>query len=166
MGRPATPSSTAPGREPASIADVQQFRHLVTLTEHSVRRRLAAIAAQEGLSVARWDVLYLVGEDAGRTMSELADYTLLPAATVTRLVDGMVRDGLVRKETDPSDRRRTLVRLTADGAARSRRVARRIERRRHAILDAAEAAGLAALAQRLYPADDDTPPGRAARVAG
>jgi DNA-binding MarR family transcriptional regulator len=82
-------------------------------------------------------------------MTALADYTLLPAPTVTRLVDRMVCDGLVETQTDPRDRRRTLVGLTAEGEARYRRIARRLDRPGDAIVDAGEAAALAALAERL-----------------
>jgi DNA-binding MarR family transcriptional regulator len=48
-------------------------------------------------------------------MSELADAVLLSRSGVTRLVDRMVRAGLVRREQCPEDRRSLYATLTPEG---------------------------------------------------
>src|SRR5882757_9582431 len=53
-------------------------------------------------------------EPAGpRTPAELADAAGVTRATMTGLIDTLERDGLVRREPDPDDRRMMSVRLTA-----------------------------------------------------
>jgi DNA-binding MarR family transcriptional regulator len=47
--------------------------------------------------------------------SRLADAVLCTSGGMTKIVDRLVRAGLVARETDPTDRRGVLVRLTAAG---------------------------------------------------
>lgn len=51
-------------------------------------------------------------------MSDLAAQTTLTASGLTRAVDRLERDGLVRREACPNDRRVSYAVLTDDGAAR------------------------------------------------
>jgi len=51
-------------------------------------------------------------------MSDLAAQTELSTSGVTRLVDRLERDGLVRRESSPGDRRTTYAALTSEGAKR------------------------------------------------
>jgi DNA-binding MarR family transcriptional regulator len=50
-------------------------------------------------------------------MKDLADALVHSASGLTRLVDGLERDGYARREVDPSNRRATLVVLTPEGLA-------------------------------------------------
>jgi len=50
-----------------------------------------------------------------RTPAELADAAGVTRATMTGLVDTLERDGFVKREPDPHDRRMTSVRLTSGG---------------------------------------------------
>lgn len=50
-----------------------------------------------------------------RTPAELADAAGVTRATMTGLVDTLERDGFVKREPDPTDRRTISVRLTAKG---------------------------------------------------
>jgi DNA-binding MarR family transcriptional regulator len=49
------------------------------------------------------------------TVKEVAAYLTLDPSTVSRLLGEAEAEGLVVREHDPADRRRTVVRLTADG---------------------------------------------------
>ena len=55
-------------------------------------------------------------------MTDLATQTMLSTSGVTRLVDRLQRSGLVRRESDPADRRSTYAALTAEGADRLQQV--------------------------------------------
>ena len=48
-------------------------------------------------------------------MGEIADGLVNRASDLTRLVDKMERQGLVRRKPDPADRRRMIVNATAAG---------------------------------------------------
>ncbi len=51
-------------------------------------------------------------------MGELAQQVTFPASTFSRMLDKMEASELVERETDPSNRRATLVRLTSLGVER------------------------------------------------
>src|SRR3954468_16129523 len=68
---------------------------LVSRAERRLVERLAALLAQEGGSVEQWRVLSAVADGAGHPMTEIAEYALMPAPSLTKLVDRMVADTLV-----------------------------------------------------------------------
>jgi len=74
------------------------------------------------LPLASYDVLVQLAEAPDRSlrMSELADAVLLSRSGLTRLVDRLVREGLVERRSCPSDLRGTLAVLTPAGLARLR----------------------------------------------
>jgi len=55
------------------------------------------------------------GECGPRTPAELAEAAGVTRATMTGLIDTLERDGFVKREPDPDDRRMMSVRLTAKG---------------------------------------------------
>ncbi|SRR6266567_1774257 len=74
------------------------------------------LETEQGLPITFYDVLTQLSRAGGRLrMSELADAVVLSRSGVTRLVDRMVRAGLVRREHCPTDRRSSYAVLTADG---------------------------------------------------
>jgi DNA-binding MarR family transcriptional regulator len=74
------------------------------------------LEAERGLPITVFDVLAQLSQAGGQLrMSELADAVLLSRSGVTRLVDRMERDGLVRREACPTDRRASYATLTAEG---------------------------------------------------
>ncbi|MCG3143234.1 MAG: Transcriptional repressor MprA [Gammaproteobacteria bacterium] len=81
---------------------------------------LDGFLARRGLLQGRWWVLILLmrEDDLTSTPSELAEKSGVSRATMTRLIDGLARDGLVKRLGDRSDRRKYSIRLTAAGQAR------------------------------------------------
>jgi len=86
--------------------------------------RVAWQAAQEcGMtSPERGRLLWVIGDKSVRA-GLVAQQLKLSAGAVTELVEVLVREGLVRRETDPDDRRAVVLALTAEG----RRVCERYE---------------------------------------
>ncbi|MFZ5623535.1 MAG: MarR family winged helix-turn-helix transcriptional regulator [Gemmatimonadota bacterium] len=78
-----------------------------------------ACLSQVGLSHNRFTILFLLcrADDAGLTPSELADRLGVPRATMTGLLDGLERDGLIQRVRTASDRRSVMIRLTSRGRA-------------------------------------------------
>jgi DNA-binding MarR family transcriptional regulator len=73
----------------------------------------AALAGAE-LTLAQYRVLVFL--DAGdRPASDVAALLDVTPSTVTSVVDGLVGRSLVRRGTDPSDRRRVVLQLTHEG---------------------------------------------------
>jgi DNA-binding MarR family transcriptional regulator len=79
-------------------------------------RRSEQDDASDGISSARLSALSSLVFGGGRTIGALADAEGVTAPTMTRLVAGMERDGIVVRAPDPSDRR--AVRLEATPAGR------------------------------------------------
>jgi DNA-binding MarR family transcriptional regulator len=70
-----------------------------------------------GLAVTEFDVLITLfnAPDHRLRMSDLADRVLLSPAGATHLITRLERDRLVRREVDPTDRRKWFAVLTDDG---------------------------------------------------
>jgi len=122
--------------------------------ERRLTRRLAQVLAHHDCTVERWRALNALAHGESHRMSELAEFTQLPPASLTRLVDGLVADNLVHRKPDPRDRRGVLVHITERGQALAATLSERIaaerllgdvdEREAAALMDAL-AAVLAAL---------------------
>jgi DNA-binding MarR family transcriptional regulator len=90
-----------------------------------VRDLDAELQQAHGLSLSSYEVLLLLAGAPARMqrMSELANATLITLGGVTRLVDRLEREGLVRRERCPSDARGILAVLTDAGYERLRSAA-------------------------------------------
>ncbi|MFI1912149.1 MarR family winged helix-turn-helix transcriptional regulator [Nocardia sp. NPDC020380] len=91
---------------------------------HGLIARLEEIWKANGLSGLDLNALIRLTRSPGRKlrMTDLATQTALSTSGVTRLVDRLERNGFVRREPDPADRRSSYAVLTAAGATRVARV--------------------------------------------
>jgi len=82
--------------------------------------RFAAQFEEHRLSAVEFEVLLRLARSPGRRlrMTDLAGQTSLSTSGVTRVVDRMDRDGLVRREACASDRRSSYAVITDDGVTR------------------------------------------------
>jgi len=84
-----------------------------THIEAEIRRRLRE---RFDISLARFDYMaQLYRYRDGLKMRDLSRYLMVTGGNVTGLTDDLARDGLVIRESSPSDRRAWIVRLTAKG---------------------------------------------------
>jgi DNA-binding MarR family transcriptional regulator len=83
------------------------------------------LAADAGMPLGWYDVLlHLAEAPTGRLrMAELADHVLLSRSGLTRLVDRLQAEGLVRREPSENDARGTYTVLTEEGRGRLRAAA-------------------------------------------
>lgn len=100
----------------ADITAVVTFLHLLR-TATDLSDALDACLQQHALLQGRWWVLILLMREVDGTAapSALADKAGVSRATMTGLLDGLERDGLVERILDKDDRRRVAIRLTAAG---------------------------------------------------
>jgi DNA-binding MarR family transcriptional regulator len=120
---------------------------LIGDAERRLTRRLATILVQHDCTVERWRALNLLAPGDSHRMSELAEFTQLPPASLTRLIDGMVTDNLVHRKADPRDRRSVLVHITDRGLALQARLSEQIAAEQ--LLGDADERELGALADAL-----------------
>jgi DNA-binding MarR family transcriptional regulator len=105
----------------------QQLLHLLSHMQHRVTTRVAAALRKHRSSIEEWQVLSLLADGRGHSMSDIAEFALTPAPTMTKLIDQMVANNLVYRRVDPADRRRVLVFLAARGRAAHRRLRPEVE---------------------------------------
>jgi DNA-binding MarR family transcriptional regulator len=148
--RPATERpDEARAPRPAEVVEA-----LLRLT-NTLRRRHDARFADYELSGPR---MRLLGAMSGRPrlrMGDLAARLGLSARTITTLVDALEREGLLIRRPDPTDRRATLVELTATGGGyleRVKAVQQELAEQFVAPLSAAERTQLYDLLRRLQAA--------------
>ncbi|MGE5803906.1 MAG: MarR family winged helix-turn-helix transcriptional regulator [Gemmatimonadota bacterium] len=115
-----------PHPAPAAVRAIADRLHSAAI---HVLRRLRVEDKVMGLSAPRTSALSVIVFRGPITMSELAEAEQVKPPTITRLVEGLVRRGLVRRVSDASDGRVQRVEATAAGRGllnrgRARRVAR------------------------------------------
>lgn len=89
-----------------------------------VTAQLDPIHARHGLSGNDFDTLIRLARSSGSRlrMTDLATQTSLSTSGITRIVDRLERQNLVRREACPSDRRSSYAVLTDEGERRLRAV--------------------------------------------
>ncbi len=70
-------------------------------------------AAKYGISIGTWYFLRVLWEEDGLTQTELSDRIGIVGPTTVMAINRMVRDGLAVRMTDPHDRRKGRIYLTA-----------------------------------------------------
>ncbi|MCF6228105.1 MAG: MarR family transcriptional regulator [Planctomycetes bacterium] len=71
---------------------------------------------REDCTMPQFDVLaQLCREEKGLTFSALSERLLVTAGNLTGIVDRLEKQGYVRRETNPRDRRQTFIRVTEEG---------------------------------------------------
>jgi DNA-binding MarR family transcriptional regulator len=101
---------------------MRAWRNLLRAHAQVTRILEGELDERHNLPLASYDVLVQLSEAPGRAlrMSELADAVLLSRSGLTRLVDRLVKEGLVERRSCPSDLRGTLAALTPAGFDRLR----------------------------------------------
>jgi DNA-binding MarR family transcriptional regulator len=89
---------------------------LLARAEYRATRRLETALRDANLTAEQWRVLTLLADGTGHPMTEIAGYAMVPAPTLTKIVDRLIDRTLVHRRIDPADRRRVLVFLTSRGA--------------------------------------------------
>jgi MarR family transcriptional regulator, organic hydroperoxide resistance regulator len=88
---------------------------LLAQAEHRVTRRIECALRAADISSEQWRVLSLLADGTGHPMSEIANYALVPAPTLTKIIDRLIDRTLVYRRVDSEDRRRVLVFLSSRG---------------------------------------------------
>ena len=70
-----------------------------------------------GLTTPKMRALAVLSVMDGLAIGELAVYAVVEQSTLSRALDALAADGLVRRETDPTDSRTTRVFITDAGRA-------------------------------------------------
>jgi len=107
---------------PEASAAIQAFVRLVRASVAVTGKLSTQLSADHGLTLNAYEALLWLARAPDRRMRrvDLADSLLLTASGVTRLLDGLERDGLVGRDVCATDRRVTYAVLTDAGRAKLR----------------------------------------------
>ena len=86
-------------------------------TVRALRAHIDRMLSQHGLRLGQYQLLRMLWERDGRTPRELAERAGVEMPTVTRTVQRMIRDGLVRRVANPRDARSVHIFATRKGRA-------------------------------------------------
>lgn len=102
------------------------LNRLLGQVERRVSRLLEPILVPEGLTVDQWRVLDLLSDGVGHPMSDIAGRIVVPAPTLTKLIDKLVDAAAVYRLVDGRDRRRVLAFISDNGRTVHSRLHRRV----------------------------------------
>ena len=146
---------TPPATSPTTSPEIEAFIRLVRAGIAVPRQLSAQLSADHGLSMNAYEALLQLFRAPDRRMRrvDLANSLLLTAGGVTRLLDGLERDGFVARDECASDRRVSYAVLTSAGRTKLREATRSHTRQIRELLgglyDGDELAQLCALLDRL-----------------
>ncbi len=134
--------------------DLENFLpYRLSVLSNTVSTALAgAYARRFGLSIPQWRVIAVLARTPGLSAAAVAERTAMDKVAVSRAVAGLARAGRVRRALDQSDRRRSVLTLTARGREVYTRIvpyALEYERRLLAELAPSEQSLFAAVLTRL-----------------
>jgi DNA-binding MarR family transcriptional regulator len=111
---------TARPHPPLDVAEMAAWHALIHAHARIIRQLEAELEAEHSLTLAAYEVLAHLSEAPGRRlrMSELATFAVLTPSGLTRLVDKLVRDGLVERERCSGDARVVYAVVTPEGVRR------------------------------------------------
>jgi DNA-binding MarR family transcriptional regulator len=144
-------SATAPDTSTA----IDVFVRLVRANAAVTRQLSALLSADHGLNLSAYEALLSLARapDSRMRRVDLANGLLLTAGGVTRLLDGLEREGFVAREECDTDRRVSYAVLTKAGRDKLREASKSHTRQIRELLggpfDEAELAQLVALLNRL-----------------
>ena len=99
---------------PLKLETFLPFR--MSLASNLVSARIAeTYRAEFGLTMTQWRLMAVLGERPGLTATELTQITALDKVAVSRAAAALTERGLLRKQTQKEDGRRSALTLTDDG---------------------------------------------------
>jgi len=116
QGSPTERVGRSPRKSPDRASDIDLFNSVPALmrqVHRGLSRGMEQRAAKYGISIGTWYFLRVLWEEDGLTQSELSERIGIVGPTTVMAINRMVRDGLAVRLTDPDDRRKGRIYLTA-----------------------------------------------------
>ena len=100
---------------------------LLLQARESVMAHTRPSLREHGLSDQQWRVLRVLGEHGTVETGRVAREAYILGPSLTGVLARMERDGLIRRERDPADQRRTVIEATAKGLKLVDKLSRTVE---------------------------------------
>ncbi len=102
---------------------MEALRYGILAMQREGQRQLAGLLKPLGLTPSQAEVVRVVAEFGPLHIRRLGGMLICETGSPWRLVDSLVRKGILTKQVDPDDVRRSLISLSAEGANAAARVA-------------------------------------------
>lgn len=100
---------------------ITEVFELIDKTAKNLKKFQRLTIRESGLTPPQYQVLYSLWDRDEMPLKDLASACYSTRATITGLIDGLERKGLVSRRPNPKDRRSLLAALTDEGRALQRR---------------------------------------------
>jgi len=94
----------------------EQVGHLLRRAHQRATQIFLEGFAEAGLTPTQWAALARLAEEGAASQNHLGRLTAMDPATVQGVIRRLEARGLIDREPDPDDRRRTRLKLSAEGA--------------------------------------------------
>lgn len=111
----------------ANHAEVSRAINALRRMVRGLRAAAEAVERDLKVSAAQLFVLSELAESPDQSVKDLAQVTMTTHSTVSEIVSQLLAKGLVTRSTDPTDARRSVLRLTRQGSNLLRRSPRAIQ---------------------------------------
>ncbi len=125
-------TASSPARSVLAL-DSSVFFKLVRVVNLTARPFSESIGQAHHLSLNEWRVLLVLANHPGVAASEVTALTGLDKMTVSRALAALGRRGRVVRKVDAADKRRMLLRLSAEGERLYERIGTPAKQREHAL---------------------------------
>jgi DNA-binding MarR family transcriptional regulator len=101
--------------------------YLVAGANRQMRNSISQCTAEEGLTEEHWRILFVLSDEQGHSMGQLAEAVLLNHPALTKNIDKLVSRALVQRAPDAEDSRRVLVFISDLGLEMWRRLSKKVD---------------------------------------
>jgi flavin reductase (DIM6/NTAB) family NADH-FMN oxidoreductase RutF/DNA-binding MarR family transcriptional regulator len=92
--------------------------YLLARASQQVSSEFHAVVRASGLAISEWRVLATLSDSPGLSAGGLAERVILKQPTLSKLLDRMQADGLIKRRHNPQDGRQSVVDISAKGKRR------------------------------------------------
>ena len=112
-------------RTPPVLIDLDRFLpYRLSVLTNAVSGAIADVYQQRfDLTIPEWRVIAVLSRHPGLSAAEVASHTRMDAVAVSRAVSRLLRRGRIRRTMSATDRRRSVLHVSAAGAAMYREIA-------------------------------------------
>ncbi len=111
-----------PDPSPPTLQQASELRFLVLAAQREGNRQLTQALRDLGLTPAQAEVISALDERGSMTLATLGRYIVCESGSPSRLVDTLVRKGLVERESGQVDRRVVHLALSSQGRQLVKRI--------------------------------------------
>jgi DNA-binding MarR family transcriptional regulator len=105
-----------------AVKEAEKFRYLILAVQRQGNRLLNELLEKAGVTPSQAEVIRVLETRQSLSLKDLGNLLVCETGSPSRLVDRMVKDGLIERMNHPEDSRFVLLQLTKEGREAAERV--------------------------------------------